>query len=40
MKAGEVRTRPSILRDVVGELERRGAGRPADVGHNREVRLW
>jgi hypothetical protein len=31
MSAGEVQVKPSMLADIVGELERGGAGRPADI---------
>jgi hypothetical protein len=31
MSAGEVRVRASMLADIVGELERGGAGRPAGI---------
>lgn len=31
MTAGEVQVRPSMLEEVVGELERGGAGRPAEI---------
>jgi hypothetical protein len=31
MSAGEVQVGPSMLADIVGELERGGAGRPAEI---------
>ena len=31
MSAGDVRVRPSMLADVVSELERGGAGRPGEI---------
>jgi hypothetical protein len=31
MSAGEVQVRPSMLADIVGELERGGAARPAEI---------
>jgi hypothetical protein len=31
MSAGDVRVRPSMLADLVGELERGGGGRPTEI---------
>jgi hypothetical protein len=31
MSAGDAQVRPSMLADIVGELERGGAGRPAEI---------
>jgi hypothetical protein len=36
MSTGDVRVRPSMLTDLVGELERGGAGRPAEIARRLE----